>query len=155
MTMTRADIDRAARRAEANMRGAAKLDEWDLLKDGFPFRPALWNIVVEPIKARTVSDGGIVVPEMSTDADGIQTTVARVLKVGPAAFDGVTSSGIALKNFLPGVTCAEDLIGKFYFHQQHVGMILRLRKTDQQVKVMKLTDLLGETEDPQAWKFYV
>jgi hypothetical protein len=149
--MTRADIDRAAR--QAYMKKTEP--EVDLLEDGFPFEPAFWNIVVEPIKARTVSDGGIEVPDVATQADGIQLTVCRALKCGPTAFEGKTVSGIALKDFLPGIDCAEKLVGRYFIHQLHTGQELTLRKTGKTIRVLKLTDLLGETGDPNAWKFYV
>lgn len=127
----------------------------DLLKDGFPFTPALWNIVVEPLEPRSVSDGGIEVVEISKEAEGHQVTVGRVIGCGMAAFEGKTTSGIELCHFLPGIMCAEQLIGKHVVHQQHVGQILTMRKTGQHIKVMRLTDLLGVTDDPHAWKFYI
>lgn len=151
MAMTQADIDRAA----ANAKRSRADEDVDLLKQGFPFEPGLWNIVVEPIKARTMSDGGIEVPDIATEAEAFQITVARVLKCGPSAFEGRTSSGIELRNFLPGITCAADLIGRYVIHQLHTGMNLTFRRTGKQIRIMKLTDLLGATSDPNAWKFYV
>lgn len=127
----------------------------DLLKEGFPFEPASWYICLEPVTPVEVSEGGIVLAEITKTAEGYQATVGRVLKCGPTAFAGKTTSGIDLGNFLPGIQCATQLIGKFVLYQAHTGQPLTLRKTGQRVVVMKLTDLLGVTEDPQAWKFYV
>lgn len=127
----------------------------DLLTDGFPFMPSLWHIVVEPLEARSVSDGGIEVVEISKEAEGHQVTVGRVLECGMAAFEGKTTSGIELCHFLPEISSREELIGKHVIYQQHVGQILTLRRTGQQIKVMRLTDLLGVTYDPHAWKFYI
>jgi hypothetical protein len=144
------DIDRVARRA---LKAVAKTP--DLFKDGFPFDPGWVNIVVEQIAPRTVSDGGIEVVEDSVTAEAIQCTVARVLKAGPAAMEGKTASGIELKNFHKDIQTVEQLIGKFVIFQLHCGQELTLRKTGQKIRVLKVTDLLGVTADPQAWKFYI
>jgi len=144
-------VDRAARRALSDVAH----QEPDLLVDGFPFTPGLWNIVVEPLKPRTMSDGGIEVVDVSQEAESYQVTVGRVLKAGPSALEGKTSSGIELANFAPGIRSPEDLIGKFVIYQCHVGQQLTIRRTDQKLKVMKITDLLGVTDDPYAWKFYI
>lgn len=144
------DIDRVARRA---LKEVAKAP--DLLKDGFPFDPGWVNIVVEPIAPRTVSDGGIEVVEDSIAAEGFQCTVARVLKGGPAAMEGQTASGIKLCNFHKDIQTLEQLIGKYVIHQLHCGQELTLRRTGQKIRVLKVTDILGVTPDPQAWKFYI
>lgn len=144
-------IDRAARNA---LREVAKPAP-DLLKDGFPFTPALWMIVIEPLKPRTMSDGGLEVVDLSQEAEGFQITVGRVLKAGPAAMQGKTTSGIELSNFIEGIHTAAQLIGKYVIYQQHVGMELTFRKTGQKIRVMKVTDLLGATDDPNCWKFYI
>jgi hypothetical protein len=127
----------------------------DLLKDGFPFEPGGWYMAIEPITPMNVSRGGIVLAEISQQAEGYQATVGRVLKCGPSAFEGKTTSGIDLSNFLPGVRSAKELIGKYVIYQQHTGQLLVLRATGQRIILLKLTDLLGATDDPQAWKFYV
>lgn len=144
------DVERAARRA---LREVAQKP--DLLKEGFPFDPGWVNIVVEPIEPRTVSDGGIEVVDLSQQAEAIQCTVARVLKAGPAAMEGVTASGIKLCNFHKDVQTIEQLIGKYVVYQLHCGQELTLRRTGQKIRVLKVTDLLGITDDPQAWKFYI
>lgn len=127
----------------------------DLLTEGFPFTPGLWMIVVEPLQARTMSDGGIAVVDLSQEAESYQVTVGRVLKAGPASMDGKTTGGVDLNHFTADITAPEDLIGKYVVYMRHVGQELTLRKTGQIVKVMKITDLLGVTDDPYAWKFYV
>jgi len=144
------DIDRVARRA---LKEVAKPP--DLLKDGFPFDPGWVNLVVEAIPPRTMSDGGIEVVEDSQTAEEIQCTVARVLKAGPAAMEGVTAAGIKLCNFHKDIQTVEQLIGKYVIFQLHTGQVLTLRKTGQKIRVLKVTDLLGVTADPQAWKFYI
>ena len=144
------DIDRVARTALREV--AAKPD---LLKDGFPFDPGWVNLVVEAIPPRTTSDGGIEIVEDSMAAEEIQCTVARVLKCGPAAMEGVTASGIKLCNFHKDIQTIEQLIGKYVIFQLHCGQVLTLRKTGQKIRVIKVTDLLGVTPDPQAWRFYI
>lgn len=142
---------------EAAARGALRALEPlpDLLTQGFPFTPAYWMVVVEPLQPREESDGGIAVVDLSQEAESYQMTVGRVLKVGPAAMDGQTTGGVKLDNFTAAIRKPEDLIGKYVVYQKHVGQELVLRKTGQVIKVMKTTDLLGDTEDPYAWKFYI
>lgn len=149
--VTHSDIERLARQAIKD----TKKPTLDLIKNGIPFRPALWYILVQPIEPRLISDGGIYTPDISQEAEEWAITVGKVIKCGPAAFEGKTQSGIELKNFLPGIQCAEQLIGKFVIYQLHTGMDLKLRNSDIKVKVMKITDLLGDSEDPNAWKFYI
>lgn len=144
-------VDRAARAALREV----KHDTRDLLKDGFPFEPASWHIVVEPQEPRVMSDGGIMAPVASQEAEAFQNTVGRVLKCGPAAMEGRTTGGIELSNFLPGISRPAQLIGKFVLFQSHVGQLFTLRRTDQSIRVIKLAEILGVTDDPNAWKFYL
>lgn len=153
----------AARKAASNRlvemaaQGALRAEKPlpDLLLDGFPFTPALWMIVVEPLTPREVSDGGIAVVDLSQEAESYQMTVGRVLKAGPASFEGQTTGGVRLGNFTDDIQRRDDLIGKYVVYQRHTGQELTLRKTGQVVMAMKLTDLLGVTDDPYAWKFYI
>ncbi len=144
-------LDRLARKALREVERPLP----DLLRDGFPFDPGWVNIVVEAVPPRTVSDGGIEVVETSQEAEAIQCTVARVLKCGPAAMEGTTASGIKLSNFHPDIQTPAQLVGKYVVFQLHCGQELTLRKTGQKIRVLKVTDLLGVTVDPQAWKFYI
>jgi hypothetical protein len=147
---TNSMVERAARQALREVAPAP-----DLLRDGFPFTPALWMIVIEPLKPRTMSDGGLEVVDLSQEAESFQITVGRVLKAGPASMEGKTSSGIELANFTADIKTPSDLIGKHVIYQRHVGQELTFRKTGQTIKVMKVTDLLGVTDDPNVWKFYI
>ncbi len=104
---TNALVEAAARGA---LRDMAPLP--DLLTAGFPFTPALWMIVVEPLQPREESDGGIAVVDLSQEAEQYQMTVGRVLKAGPAAFEGQTTGGIKLDNFTADIHRPEDLVGK-------------------------------------------
>lgn len=144
-------VERAARDALR----AVGPREPDLLLDGFPFTPAHWMIVVEPLKPRNRSDGGIEVVDVSQEAEAYSVTVGRILKAGPTSMEGRTTAGIELCKFTDDITKREQLIGIHVIYQHHIGMTLTLRKTGQVVKAMKITDLLGVTEDPHAWKFYI
>lgn len=146
----RIDVDRAAREALRTKDGQP-----DLLRDGIPFEPGLYYIVLEPIKPRTVTEGGIEVVDIAQQAEGHQITIGRVLKAGPESMSGKTASGIDLSNFLPHIRKPEDLIGKYFIYMRHVGQEMMLRATGQRIKVMLVTDLLGETSDANAWRFYI
>lgn len=144
-------VERAAREA---LRAADPATP-DLLLDGIPFEPALWYIVVEPLVPRTTSDGGIQVVDVSQEAESYAVTVGRVLSCGPEAMKGKTAAGIDLSNFTRDIHTIEELIGQFVIYRHHVGQTLTLRQTGQQVKAMAVTDLLGVTKNPHAWKFYI
>lgn len=143
-------VDRAAREA---LRAKSKAP--DLLRDGIAFEPGLYYIVLEPVTPRTVTDGGIEVVDIAQQAEGFQTTVGRVLKAGPESMSGKTASGIDLSNFLPHIRKPADLIGKYFIYMRHVGQELVIRETMQRIKVLLVTDLLGETKNPNAWRFYI
>jgi co-chaperonin GroES (HSP10) len=143
-------VERAARQA---LRDAKP--KRDLLRDGIPFRPGLWNIVVEPREPKTTSEGGIEYVQISQQAEAFQITIGRVLLAGPACMEGKTTSGIELCNFLPDIKTPDALIGQHVIFQLHTGMSLTLRASEQRIIVMKVTDLLGVTDDPDAWKFYI
>lgn len=164
--MATAKLDRereaaAVQRWDAKEKEELKQDDEDfeLLRAQVPFDPSLWHIFTVPVRPRTMSDGkggaAVYVAEVATEAEGFQGTVARVLKCGPLAFAGKTSSGLDLKDFLPGIDCAEKLIGKYVFHQLHTGHEMILRTTGTKFRVFKLTDFLGVTGNPYAWKFYI
>jgi hypothetical protein len=142
---------------EAAARAAMQADKPppDLLTAGFPFEPAYWMIVVEPLQPRNKSDGGIEVVDVSMEAEAYQMTVGRILKVGPACMEGQTTGGVKLDNYTRSIRTPEELIGKYVVYQKHVGQELVLRETGQIIKAMKLTETLGVTDDPYAWKFYI
>jgi hypothetical protein len=148
-------VEAAARGALRALKPPPDLLTPDLLTAGFPFTPAYWMIVVEPLQPREESDGGIAVVDLSQEAESYQMTVGRVLKVGPAAMEGQTVGGVKLDNFTADIRKPEHLVGRYFVYQRHVGQELILRKTGQTIKVMKTTDLLGETDDPHAWRFYI
>ena len=146
-------VDRAVQRALKEKEAEER--PYDLLKDGFPFTPSLWHIVIGPVPPRTHSEGGIEVIDSSQEAEAYQKTVGQVLKCGPLAFEGKTASGQELRYFAPGIQQPNELIGKFVVHQSNVGQIFRLRHSDQVIKVILLEQILGVTDDPDAWKFYI
>jgi hypothetical protein len=143
-------IDRAVREATTPQK---KLP--DLLKDGVPFTPASWHILLEPLKPRTESDGGITVVDLSVEAEYYKNNVARVLSAGPTSMQGKTTAGIDLSHFTDEIRRREDLIGQYVIYRPHTGIDLTLRETGQIVKVCHLTDLVGVTTAPFAWKFYI
>ena len=127
----------------------------DLLVTDFPFEPGHWNIVVEPLEPKTRTEGGIEVVSESIDAEKIQITIGRVLKAGPTAMEGRTSSGILLCEFTDKIKTREQLIGSYVMFQRYTGATLVLREDMRRLLVMNVTELLGITTDPNAWKFYL
>ena len=150
-------IERAARDALREAAGEPELTagEPELTAADVPFEPALWMILVVPLKPRRKSDGGIEVVDVSQEAEGFQNTVGRVIAAGPAAFEGKTTSGIELSHFTREISTPEQLLGRYVMYQRNVGQELTLRRSGEVVKVLKVTEVLGVTNNPHAWKFYI
>jgi len=122
---------------------------------GVPFTPASWHILIEPLRPRTESDGGIQVVDISQEAEYYQNNVGRVLSAGPECMKGKTTAGNELSNFTDKIQTREQLIGEYIVYKPHSGMELTLRETEQVVRVHVITDFVGVTQDPYAWKFYI
>lgn len=147
------DVDRIAQAAIAE-----EQPKPDLLKTGIPLRVGSFYIAVEPITPSQFSAGNhgarILTAAITQEAESYQITIGRVLQCGPTAFDGKTESGIELGHFLPDITCAEDLIGKYVIFRKHTGQKLTLRASGQDIRLMTLDEFLGVTDDPTAWRFW-
>ena len=129
--------------------------DFDWLRQNLDFVPTLWHIVLWPAKPRTRSEGGMFIVDSSQEAEAYQKTVGQVLFCGPLALEGKTAGGQELKNFAPGITRPEELIGKHVVHQSNVGMLYRHRATDEVIKVILPEQILAITGDPEGWKFYL
>jgi co-chaperonin GroES (HSP10) len=143
-------VERAARKALHD-----KKPKPDLLKRPPPFTPGSWNILVEPIEPKEESKGGIILAPITTEADGYQVTIGRVIRCGPTAFEGETTSKISLGHFTDDIRTPRQLVGKYVVFQRHTGHDMFLRETEQKLKVLTLQEILGVTDDPDAWRFYV
>lgn len=157
MASAKIDIDRIARNA-TNLQRRGSVDLLSLEK--LPIEPWGWQMLVEPLEPVEVSEGGIVLPEESKQADEIQTTVARVLRLGPAALDGLTQSGLKLAKLIPKAdgsdTTPEDLIGQYLIFQRYTGYPITLRKYgNKKVLLISVTEVLAGVNDPSGIKFYI
>lgn len=145
------DIDRIARQARIDKAS----EDVDLVRDGVPLKVAHWNILVEPVKPKTMSDGGIMLPEDMLKAEAIQTTLGRVLQCGPTAFEGKTSSGISLATLAEGISSAEQLIGRYVIYQKYTGHAIQLRRTGTKLILLTVTEILAVPDNPADWQFYL
>jgi len=126
----------------------------DLLVAGYDAEPTFWYIHVEPLTPSN-KIGSLYAPDETVEAERYKTNIGRVLKVGPAAMKGHTSSGIPLSDFLPGITEASQMIGRYFVYNRNAGQVITLRETKQQILITEITDLVSETSKPDAWKFYL
>lgn len=150
------DIDKLARATQTQVRKES-VDLTTLKR--FPVLAWSWNLLVEPLEPVTQVNG-IYVPEEAQKADEVQTTVARVLQVGPAALDGITNSGIKLSKLIPKAdgsdTTAEDLVGKYIIFQRYTGHPIILRDFgDKKVLLITVPEILGGVDDPSSIRFYL
>lgn len=133
------------------------INEDDLLLGRLPLSPFLWNILLEPIKP--ISKKGLIeLPKSAQDVEEIHITIARVLAVGPLAFQNNTEGGLDMRRFSHTITRPHDLIGRYVMHKRYAGnnMLVKLPSGGRK-KLLLIDDdsLLGDVDDPQDFVFYL
>ncbi len=142
-----------ARRALSRI--PAEIKQRDLLVDGYDGEPTYWYIHIEPVKpAATIGDGTLLAPDESMEAERFKTNIGRVLKLGMAALEGTTRSGIALKDIIPGLSKPKDLIGRYFVYDRDAGRVMTFR-TGEQYLITEAISLTTEVKDPSLYKFYL
>jgi co-chaperonin GroES (HSP10) len=149
MGKTAIDIDQLARQAQ---RDQVKVD---YLKEKLPLRPIGWQILLEPQEPKKTSAGGIIIADAAQQVEEITITVGRVLRVGPTALQGKTSSGVNLADLDPSIQKVDDLIGMYVIYQRYTGSTITLRRTGKKLLLLTVTELLAIAEDPDELLFYV
>jgi co-chaperonin GroES (HSP10) len=137
-------VSSALRKALQELQEQDMLDPADL-----PFKVMFWRLVVEPMKPRAESDGGIVLPDEVQDADRIRTSVGRVLQVGSMAFKARTQAGLLLSDE-PNI----PKVGDYVLHERYAGQEIDLRN-GRSVRVLMDTEVLMLVTDPEKIKHYI
>lgn len=152
MTNLKIDIQKIIKDAKV------KVDFLLLAKQGkLPMRPTGWNILIEPVEPPRKSAGGIEYVEQTRDIASIQTNCARVLALGPTAFEGKTSSGIELSKLSDEIKTPGDMVGRWIIYQKHTGQASILRRPLEGKKLMNITasEILDLVDDPNDFLFWV
>jgi co-chaperonin GroES (HSP10) len=148
--MPKIDIDAIARETQREVT-ATQVDYGN--RDNLPIVAFTWHVLVEPIRPKEKSAGGIYVPPDAKKAKEIQTTIGIVRDVGPTAFTGKTASGIDLSKFCRDIEGPEDLIGCFVSYQRYTGNVYDL-KNGRRLIMITDSEILGVVPDPEEFLFY-
>lgn len=62
-------------------------------------RPTGWRLVVRPIAPKTMTAGGLVIPQPSADMEAATQTIGRVLAIGPLCWKRPDMTDAALVNY--------------------------------------------------------
>lgn len=154
MPTPKIDIDAIARQAQHDVRDnvGSNVDPWDS-RANLPIRTWTWHVLVEPIRPKQTTKGGIIVTTDAQKAKEIQTTIGLVRDVGPTAFQGKTASGIDLSVFSHEIRTAQDLIGRYVSYQRYTGNLYEL-KNGRRLIMITDSEILGEVPNPDEFLFY-
>jgi co-chaperonin GroES (HSP10) len=119
----------------------------------FPVRPFNWNLIIEPLKPKETSRGGIYIPEEAQSVEKVQTTVGRVIAVGPTAFTGKSQSGVDMSRFSHTITDPQDLIGRHVIYARYTGSQVKL-KGGKTLLIIDDTNILCDISDPELLVFH-
>ena len=102
---------------------AAKYDLWRVIQEqpqDFPIDVGTWNILIEMYEPRRTM-GRFVKTQEQIDQEQYLTVIGRVLKCGPTAFDGKTTSGIDCSKVTAHCQSPEELEGRYVIIQRYTG----------------------------------
>lgn len=150
--MPKIDIDALARDAQREAVAAYGPDPWDD-RANLPIRAWFWHVLVEPLKPKQTTKGGIIVTDDARKAKEITTTIGVIRDIGPTAFTGKTSSGIDLGMFSREVQTPEDTIGRYVSYQRYTGHAYELRNGRKLIMIAE-SEILGEVPNPDEFVFY-
>lgn len=117
--------------------------------DKLPFKTMLWRILVEPVTAKPMTEGGIALPDMVTDAEKILTSVGRVLQIGEFAFKSKTLAGINLAD-----EPNKPTVGSYVLHERYAGQEIDLR-SGRKLRILLDTEILMLVTDPEEIRNYI
>jgi co-chaperonin GroES (HSP10) len=116
-----------------------------------PMQPMFWHVLLEPARARsTIGSGVLYAAELSQQIEDIQTTIGRIVAIGPSAFTGKTNAG----NFLGEDIDRSTIVGKWVMFAKHTGQEIRLR-SGHRLKLMNDSELLAFVNDPEDFKHWL
>lgn len=146
------DIDKLAREARKQNQRQRQLDPNEVIK---VVQPSGWNIFIDPLSPKTVSEGGIEIAAESQTVEEVNTSAGYVLAIGPTAMTGVTESGIRIAEILYNIGRPEQLIGKCVVFHKYTGQEIKLRKLGKKIIVMTIPDILAIVHNPDDLQFWI
>lgn len=152
MKAEKIDIDAIARQAQREVSGK-DVDYLTMPRSQLPVRAWNWNVLVEPLRPKDQSAGGIYVPPDAKKAKELTTTIGTIIDVGPTAFTGKTVSGIDMSRFSWELRHPSDLIGVVVSYQRYTGNVYEL-KNGRRLIMLTESEILGDVPNPDEFVFY-
>jgi co-chaperonin GroES (HSP10) len=139
------NIERLIREADKQ----AALEPVDVTN--LPMQPMFWHVLVEPMRASAkIGSGVLYQADESKRVEEIQTTIGRLVAIGPCAFTGKTNAG----NFLGEGIEREKLINRWVMYAKHTGQEIKLR-TGHRLLLLNDSELLAFVENPEDFRHWL
>ena len=135
---------------EARIAQAEQEEKLEPIKlEDLPLKPMYWHVLIEPLRAKQ-KIGSLYLSEETKRVEEIQTTVGRIVAIGPCAFTGKTNAGNDLSLDIDRST----IVGKYVMYQKHVGQEIKLR-SGHLLKLMDDSELLALVDDPDTFRHWL
>lgn len=120
-------------------------------KANLPIKVALWYVLIAPVKPKSMSDGGIEIPEEAKQAENYLVSIGEILDMGDFAYKSKTQSGLDLST-----DSRKPSIGDFVLFQQYAGTRMVMRD-GRQLLILTDTEIIGVVppERVSQVKFYL
>jgi co-chaperonin GroES (HSP10) len=110
-----------------------------------------WRVLVEPVRPKEQTEGGIVLPESVRSADRSLTCMGRITQVGPLAFKAETKAGLNLGSDPNAVNVRP---GMYALYGQYAGQKV-CTADEREYVVLNDTDILALTDRPGEFVNYL
>lgn len=115
-----------------------------------PIQSILWRILVQPLPPLKKNAGGVIeIPDEVQNAEGILTSIGRVLQLGHFAFKSTTQAGLALSE-----EPHKPKVGDYVLHETYAGQEIKLRN-GKKLRILLDTEVLAIVTDPDEIKNYI
>ena len=136
-------------------RNTEKLSDAEPARDVLNFddlpRPAFWMLLVEPRMPKK-KQGLIEIAESAQDIEKIQTTVGRIIQIGPLAFKGKNESGLDLS-----VEAPRMVEGAYIMFARYTGqrVIVLSGSGERSFLLINDSDVMAVVPDPDKIRFWL
>lgn len=114
-----------------------------------PITPIGWRVVVRPFRPKSVTAGGIELPEEAIESEELLTYVGQIVAMGDQCFTAVTRSGIDLSTM-----ANKPKVGDWIMYGTYGGQKL-VTKTGTKYLVMNDDGIMGIVKDPASFRAYL
>ena len=151
-------VERRRLEADESLREqAARVNLWDIIKkdpSNFPLQAASWNILIEMYEPAATMGSAVKIVKTQAQIEQEQylTVIGRVLRCGPTAFEGRTTSGINCAELTDHIQTPDELEGRYVIIQRYVGNeIFFAPYPAKKLRFITLQEILAVTTVPSMW----